>query len=486
MKKEVVALSLALVLMAGLFAPAYAAESSFTDVPANHWAAEAIQEMVDLGVMTGKGNGQFAPDAVISNAEFLTMIVRRFYPDYITGDGTNQYFNGHWWTPYLYAASKAHILTDGLDTYRTFGDDAFGIKAVRPDDPITRYDMAVILYMTAVDVFGEHFDEPYDLTQVSDYAAIQEYDNSLPGSARKVEGIIEYCYRKGLLSGMGSSGAFSGDSTMTRAQAAVVMGRMIEQKPSETEISDTDAVTPGTIKELTDKDVVMTDGGSYSKGAFTFEYDESRGTDGYNRSPYHVTIDVSGSDFLRITCLNSGNYRIFNGDEEIARSGMFGGSIESNSVADFSTITLMVYPEYESYSSFKFELGTYATVKHSIPADAYELTGANILYLHGDGSKYGDGVFHLYNSGFEGVGGYITFNNPGYTTLTFTVTCFDLEHNVSVVGVDGIFGDGRLSASMKPGETKTYSANISQIGRVEIGVRSGRFCNAEVTNIYLS
>lgn len=96
MKKEVVALSLALVLMAGLFAPAYAAESSFTDVPANHWAAEAIQEMVDLGVMTGKGNGQFAPDAVISNAEFLTMIVRRFYPDYITGDGTNQYFNGHW------------------------------------------------------------------------------------------------------------------------------------------------------------------------------------------------------------------------------------------------------------------------------------------------------------------------------------------------------------------------------------------------------
>ena len=93
---------------------------------------------------------------------------------------------------------------------------------------------------------------------------------------------------------------------MTRAQAAVVMGRLIEQKPSETEISDTDAVTPGTIKELTDKDVVMTDGGSYSKGAFTFEYDESRGTDGYNRSPYHVTIDVSGSDFLRITCLNSG------------------------------------------------------------------------------------------------------------------------------------------------------------------------------------
>ena len=122
----------------------------------------------------------------------------------------------------------------------------------------------------------------------------------------------------------------------------------------------------------------------------------------------------------------------------------------------------------------------------SKPSGSLTLTNDNILYIKGDASKYEDGVFHLYNSGFEGTGGYITFNNPGYSTLTFTVTVHEKEHDIVAMGADGIVADGRLVTSQDPETAKTYTADISGCKRIQIAVSSGRFCNAEVTNIYLS
>ncbi|ERI76227.1 hypothetical protein HMPREF0239_02217 [Clostridium sp. ATCC BAA-442] len=55
MKKEVTALSLALALSLGLTAPAYAAGATFTDVPAEHWAYSAVEEMASRGVVSGVG-----------------------------------------------------------------------------------------------------------------------------------------------------------------------------------------------------------------------------------------------------------------------------------------------------------------------------------------------------------------------------------------------------------------------------------------------
>ena len=121
------------------------------------------------------------------------------------------------------------------------------------------------------------------------------------------------------------------------------------------------------------------------------------------------------------------------------------------------------------------------------PAGSLALTNDNILYLLGDGSKYENGVFHLYNSGFEGSGGWIYFDNTGYSTLTLTVSVYDVEHSVTVNNADSMVNiDQRLSAVQDPGTTKTYSVDISGIKRVTICVSYGNTCDAEVTNIYLS
>lgn len=58
MKNRILSAALALCLCLGLAVPALAAGPTFTDVPASHWAYDAIEDMSSRGVVAGFGNGQ--------------------------------------------------------------------------------------------------------------------------------------------------------------------------------------------------------------------------------------------------------------------------------------------------------------------------------------------------------------------------------------------------------------------------------------------
>ena len=307
---------------------AFAASVKFTDVPDSHWASSSITEMADKGIMSGIGNNLFAPSNTLTGAEFVTMIVRHFYEDKLGTEGEK------WYSEFMDAAKSANILTG---------------TNVTAEGTINRYDMAQLMY-NVLKAEGITTSSLSDTSKVADWSAV-------PSIYRDA---VSVCYNMGMLTGVDNKGTFNGTGVMDRAQAAVVMDRLLE------------------------------------------------------------------------VC-----------------SG-----------------------------------GTPSTP--SKPSGSLTLTNDNILYIKGDASKYEDGVFHLYNSGFEGTGGYITFNNPGYSTLTFTVTVHEKEHDIVAMGADGIVADGRLVTSQDPETAKTYTADISGCKRIQIAVSSGRFCNAEVTNIYLS
>ena len=315
------ALSIALAVTM-LSTTAFAASVKFTDVPDSHWASSSITEMADKGIMSGIGNNLFAPSNTLTGAEFVTMIVRHFYEDKLGTEGEK------WYSEFMDAAKSANILTG---------------TNVTAEGTINRYDMAQLMY-NVLKAEGITTSSLSDTSKVADWSAV-------PSTYRDA---VSVCYNMGMLT------TFNGTGVMDRAQAAVVMDRLLE------------------------------------------------------------------------VC-----------------SG-----------------------------------GTPSTP--SKPSGSLTLTNDNILYIKGDASKYEDGVFHLYNSGFEGTGGYITFNNPGYSTLTFTVTVHEKEHDIVAMGADGIVADGRLVTSQDPETAKTYTADISGCKRIQIAVSSGRFCNAEVTNIYLS
>ncbi|MCM3628215.1 S-layer homology domain-containing protein [Paenibacillus glycanilyticus] len=62
-------------------------KSSFTDVKSSHWAVQSIAYAVSKGYVKGIGNGQFAPDRLMTGKEFLTLINRLLgYPNATTSN----------------------------------------------------------------------------------------------------------------------------------------------------------------------------------------------------------------------------------------------------------------------------------------------------------------------------------------------------------------------------------------------------------------
>ena len=48
----------------------------FADVPKGSWYASSVNAMASLGLVTGVGGGKFAPDATMTQEEFITVLGR--------------------------------------------------------------------------------------------------------------------------------------------------------------------------------------------------------------------------------------------------------------------------------------------------------------------------------------------------------------------------------------------------------------------------
>src|SRR4051812_8806897 len=72
-------LLIVIVLISSLFSnikTTEAATKKFSDVPANHWANEAIYALVDQGVINGYANGKFGVNDKITKTQAAVMLGR--------------------------------------------------------------------------------------------------------------------------------------------------------------------------------------------------------------------------------------------------------------------------------------------------------------------------------------------------------------------------------------------------------------------------
>lgn len=194
------ALSIALALTM-VSTTAFAASVEFTDVPSSHWAHTSVIEMAEKGVVAGVGNNLFAPDTTVSYAQFATMIVRSFYDDQLVDGGDK------WYSSFMSTAEKAGI----LEGTKVLGNGSL-VEA-----GINRYEMAQIMYNVLQDQLGK-ITIDFDTTAIADWASIPD----------NYKDAVSLCYHYGTLSGTDGKGTFSGTTMMTRAQAAVVMDRLLE------------------------------------------------------------------------------------------------------------------------------------------------------------------------------------------------------------------------------------------------------------------
>lgn len=161
--KRIVALLLILSLM--IFPVRASTGDSFADVPQNHWAYSDIHQARAYGLFNGRSNTEFGLGGSLSRADFAVLLCRMFswepvnaeipsYPDCTATD---------WHYPYVEAA----LVHGALETADSF----------RPEDPVTREEMAVMLVRalgyTQLAESSYEFDLPFpDVTENKGYAAL--------------------------------------------------------------------------------------------------------------------------------------------------------------------------------------------------------------------------------------------------------------------------------------------------------------------------
>lgn len=196
--KKVFTLALALTLLLGLF-PATAAghAADFSDVPKDHWAYGYIMDMADQGLINGTGDGKFSPNEKVSAAMFITLLGRVIFPEITVAPGES------WYEPYFREE-------DDLGWFINTGIDASNLG-----EPITRYNMAMLLSCAA----GNY---PMDAAEgdLDDFAD----GDSIPSRCRYA---VSAVYGMGLIRG-DNHGNFNGRESMSRAEAATVLFRLTD------------------------------------------------------------------------------------------------------------------------------------------------------------------------------------------------------------------------------------------------------------------
>jgi hypothetical protein len=122
LKKKLVAVLSSTALLSTLVGNAMAT-TSFTDVPSDSPYASYIQDLSSKGIVSGVGNGQFAPTKTLTRAEMATFLVRAF--DIPQNTSSNVAFTdvrGHWAESYIKTAYAAGMIAGKSAT--TFAPDA--------------------------------------------------------------------------------------------------------------------------------------------------------------------------------------------------------------------------------------------------------------------------------------------------------------------------------------------------------------------------
>jgi len=177
----------------------------------DHWAEETIESLAAEGIIAGVSDSEFAPHAEITRASFTAMLTRALdldveqMPENISFNDVNK---ADWFAPEVLAASKAGIISG-------YGDETF-----RPNEPITREQMAALLTRALETV--ENTERTADTE-----AVLKPYNDSDQVSAWAEENVA-VAVDIGLIVGISDS-ALLPQTNADRAEAAVMIQRFINE-----------------------------------------------------------------------------------------------------------------------------------------------------------------------------------------------------------------------------------------------------------------
>ena len=208
--KRMAAFLTALILCLGLSVTVFAAESdtSFSDVDAGDWYAEAAAYCRDNGLMSGTGGSTFSPDTPMTRGMLVTVLYRLAGSPSLENENLGYPFadvpGDSWYADGVYWARLNGVVSG-------YSDSNFG-----PNDPLTREQLATILWRYAgspeVEIGASFADE----NDIAAWAA----------------SAVDWAQGSGYVSGVGGN-RFDPDGTATRAQVAVILMRYDQAQTEE-------------------------------------------------------------------------------------------------------------------------------------------------------------------------------------------------------------------------------------------------------------
>ena len=228
MKRRILSLLLCAALIIGILPISASASLPFSDVKKSDWFYSGVQYAYEHGMMDGTGNGKFSPNATTTRGMIVTILYRLEGSPSAGSAPFSDVKSGKWYTKAVaWAASKK--IVDGY-TNGTF----------RPNDPITREQLAAILYRYA----------KYKGRDVSARSVLWWYDDSYSISSY-AEDSMSWANAHSLITGTTDT-TLSPKGRATRAQAATILMRLDTHNWNEVipALHDNDSLTiSGTLTE---------------------------------------------------------------------------------------------------------------------------------------------------------------------------------------------------------------------------------------------
>ncbi|SFA91981.1 S-layer homology domain-containing protein [Cohnella sp. OV330] len=186
-----------------------ALDKRFGDVT-GHWSRETVETMASKLLVQGVADGRFDPDKAVTRAEFAALLARALALNAAEPTATAFADVGpnKWYAVTVQAASAAKLIQGDPD------------GRFRPEDPISRQELAAILMRAA-----EYVQRP--LAEATAEAGDQAFADLQQSAAWARPAIVEAA-AAGLLTGDGRQ-TFRPLAKTTRAEAAVVLKRLLAQ-----------------------------------------------------------------------------------------------------------------------------------------------------------------------------------------------------------------------------------------------------------------
>lgn len=178
----------------------------FEDLESVPWAKDAIVELAARNVIAGKGGNKFCPDDMVTREEFTKLVTAAFISDVEEAEIAFADVLPNRWSYRYIAKAKAAGLING------YSETEFGAE-----DLISRQDMAVIIYNTAVY-------KNVELASASDALTFAD-DSEISDYAKESVYMLK---AMGIINGV-SDMEFAPVRNATRAEAAVIIYALLQK-----------------------------------------------------------------------------------------------------------------------------------------------------------------------------------------------------------------------------------------------------------------